>query len=287
LDGYAEELVYKSAGDDTLLSELIWDLKRLFYLGTALDFGRTNPWERWGFFAGASIKYGLPLKAGVMEDRDWLAEKGGYLTHYSRHDAYSNGLLFSDLSLGFSFPLFNTLLLKPGIRFSYMYFSWSAQDGFKQYVPDPKSGEDYQPWDSGITKIPISGTGILYSQHWFILAPALAAALKLSSRSFLDFYIAATPFIFCAATDDHLQRNLQFRDYLSWGLSLEGGAGCAFALTERFEIRLDCGIRYISGPRGETYKKITGDTEPVFYLSGEGGAGLFILSAGISAKIRL
>ncbi|MDR1108024.1 MAG: omptin family outer membrane protease, partial [Spirochaetaceae bacterium] len=175
--GHSEELVYKYAGKDTLLSELIWDLKPLVYSGAALDFGRTNPWERWGFFAGASIKYGLPLKTGVMEDRDWMAAKGGYLTHYSRHDAYSNGALLSDLSLGFSFSFFEALLLKPGIRFSYMYFSWSAQDGFTQHTSN--SGGDYPPWDSGITKSPVSGSGILYSQHWFVLAPALAAELKL------------------------------------------------------------------------------------------------------------
>jgi outer membrane protease len=289
IDGYAEELVYKYAGDDTLLSELIWDLKRLVYVGTALDFGRTNPWERRGFFAGASVKYGFPLKAGAIEDRDWADNNNDYLTHYSRHDAYSQGALLSDVSLGFSFPFFKALLLKPGIRFTYMYFSWSAQDGFTQYAKeDPPYSGNFPPWDSGITKSPVSGSGILYSQHWFILSPVLAAALKLSSRSSLDFYMAATPLIFCAATDDHLQKNLQFKDYLSWGLSLEGGAGFAFAPAERFEIRLDWGVRYLSGPRGETYKKITGSqTSSSFFLSGEGGAGLFIINTGISAKIRL
>jgi hypothetical protein len=168
-----------------------------------------------------------------------------------------------------------------------MYFSWNAQDGFTQYASKNGAG-DYEPWNSGIAKAPVSGTGLIYSQHWFIFSPVLAAALKLSSRSFLDLYMAATPLVFCAATDDHLQRSLQFRDYLSWGLSLEGGAGFAFAPVERFEIRLDWGFRYISGPRGETYQKTTGETNSSFYLSDkESGAGLFILDAGISAKIRL
>jgi outer membrane protease len=291
LYGYAEELVYEYAGDDTLYSELIWDLKPLVYAGTALDFGRTNPWKRWGFFAGVSVKYGFPLKTGAIEDRDWAANQGDYLTHYSRHDAWSQGALLLDVSMGLSFPFLNALLLKPGIRFSYLYFSWSAQDGFTQYSSG--SGGSYSPWDSGIAKKPVSGPGIIYSQHWFIFSPVLAAALKPGSRFFLDLYMAATPLIFCAATDDHLigidlRQGRQFRDYLSWGLSLEGGAGFAFAPVEKFEIRLDWGFRYISGPKGETYQKITGETTPSFFLSDkEGGAGLFILDAGISAKIRL
>jgi outer membrane protease len=293
LYGSSEELVYKYAGDDSLYSELIWDLKPLVYAGAALDFGRTNPWERWGFFAGASVKYGLPLKTGIMEDKDWLDEDEDHLTHYSRHDAWSQGALLSDVSLGVSFPVFNALLLiKPGIRFSYLYFSWNAQDGFTQYSSKNSSG-DYDPWNSGLAKTPVSGPGILYSQHWFIFAPVLAAALKLSSRFFLDFYAAATPLIFCAATDDHLvgidqRKGRQFKDYLSWGFSFEGGAGFAFAPVEKFEIRLDLGLRYISGPRGETYQRTTGVTSSYFYLSSkEGGAGLFIMDAGISAKIRL
>jgi hypothetical protein len=101
IDGYAEKLVYEYTGDDTLLSELIWDLKRLVYAGTALDFSRINP-----------------------------------------------------------------------------------------------------------------STGSI------ILSPVLTAALKLSSRSFLDFYTAATPLIFCATTDDHLigfgrKQGRQYKDYLS------------------------------------------------------------------------
>jgi hypothetical protein len=105
--------------------------------------------------------------------------------------------------------------------------------------------------------------------------------------------MAPTPLIFCAATDDHLigfdqKQGRQYKDYLSRGLSLEGGAGFAFAPAEKFEIRLDWSFRHISGPRGETYWEKTGQTSSSFSLSTNvGGAGLFIMDAGISAKIRL
>jgi outer membrane protease len=279
--GHSEELVYNS-GKDSLLSELIWDLKPLVYTGAALNFGRTNPWERWGFFAAASIKYGFPERTGDMVDRDWLKGNGS-LTRYSRHDAYSQGALLSDISLGFSFPFLEALALKTGICFSYMYFSWLAQDGFKQYADEV--GKD--AWDSGIPKKAISGPGIIYSQRWFVFSPVLALAVKLSPRFSLEFYASATPFVFCAAVDDHLGRNLRFQDYLFWGLSLEEGLGFAFAPTERFEIRLDWDFRYLSGPRGETYQKSTGEGTSSFFPAGEAGAGLYTMDAGISAKIYL
>jgi outer membrane protease len=289
LYGQSKEIVYKYGGDDdTYLSELRWDLKPLYYFGAALDFDRTDPWEKWGFFAGVSFKYGLPYKTGVMEDRDWKANSGDFLTHYSRHDAHSRDARLSDASLGLSFPFFGVLLLKTGIGFSYMYFSWSARDGFTQY--SPASGGDYLPWNSGLPKTPVSGTGIVYSQYWLIFSPVLAAELKLSSRFFLDFSVAPTPIVFCAATDDHLLTKAQYKDYPRRGLALRGGMGFAFVPKEKFEIRLDCGFRYVSDVRGESYIKETGaNSLNQFYLSSKdgGGAGFFALDMSISAKIRL
>lgn len=288
LYGHSEELVYKYAGKDTRYSELKWDLKPLFYLGAALDFGRTNPWERWGFFARGSVKYGLPLKTGIMVDRDWLDTDADYLTNYSRHDAYSLSALLSDASLGFSFPFLEVLVLKTGARFSHMYFSWAGQDGFTQYAAG--NGWNYDPWNSELPKTPFSGTGIIYSQHWFIFSPVLALGVRLGPRFSLDFYTSVTSFIFCAAVDDHPFAKVPFqaRDYLPWGLFLEEGIGFAFAPAEKIEIRLDWSFRYINGPRGETYQRATGEGDSFFFLSnGEAGAAFYALDAGISAKIRL
>ncbi|MDR1863564.1 MAG: omptin family outer membrane protease [Treponema sp.] len=289
LYGHSEEVLYNDDGDDdTYLSELKWDLKPLYYTGTALDFARTDPWERWGFFGGVSLKYGFPSKSGIMEDRDWMAESGNFLTHYSRHDSYSQGALLSDISLGLSFPFFDVLLLKTSIDFSYMYFSWLAQDGFYQYA-SKDSGGDYLPWTNDIPKKPLSGPGIIYSQNWFILSPVLAVEVKLSPRFFLDFYVAATPLTFCASIDEHLKAGFQAQDFSLWGLSLREGIGFAFVPKEKFEIRLDWGFRYISGTRGNSYIKETDDNAPNDYFQNgaDGGAGLFALDVGVSAKIRL
>jgi outer membrane protease len=220
-----------------------------------------------------------------MVDRDWADKEYDYLTHYSRHDAYSQGALLSDVSLGFSFPFPGVLALKTGIRFSYMYFSWLARDGFTQY--SEQSGGDYQPWHSGIAKAYASGPGIIYSQHWLIFSPVLTLGVKLSPRFSLEFYASATPFVFCAAVDEHLIRKLRFQDYLSWGFSLEWSVGFAFTPVERFEIRLDWGLRQISGSRGETYQKSTDTGGSFFFPAGEAGAGLYTMDTGISAKIRL
>jgi hypothetical protein len=293
LYGHSEEIVYKYSGKDDYLSELLWDLKPLFYTGFALDLAKTNPWVSWGFLAGLSIKYGLPLKTGVMEDRDWMDDDQDYLTHYSRHDSYSQGALLTDLSLGLSFPLSDTLLLKAQLKLSHMYFSWLAQDGYLQYAEYPAVGKtDYQPWTSGVPKDPASGPGIVYSQSWLILAPLVGVDIKLSPRFFLDFYAAATPLVFCFDRDDHLYfggpSGKRFQDYLFWGFSLDTGAGFAFVPVEKLEFRLDFGVRYIDGSRGDVYIKSTGVTSSDFYLSAHdgAGAGLLFLDAGFSMKIR-
>jgi outer membrane protease len=286
--GHSEEIVYKHPGKDDYLSELLWDLKPLVYAGLALDLAKTNPWERWGFFAGLSLKYGLPLKTGIMEDRDWLDDDQDYVTHYSRHDTYSQGALLADLSAGLSFPLSYTLLLKAGVKFSYMYFSWIGLDGYDQYAEAPAFGKtDYKPWHSGLTKNPVSGRVITYKQYWFILAPVLGGEIKLSPLFFLDLYAAATPLIYCVDIDDHLKTQVRYQDYLSWGFALDTGIGFAFVPAEKVEFRLDCGIRYISGSRGDVYTKSTGVPSSGFHLSPEiAGGGYAAFDAGFSAKIR-
>ena len=72
LYGQGEEIVYKTSGEDRYLSELLWDLKPLFYHQSALDFGKTRPLRGPGFWGSLSLRLGIPAGSGNMEDRDWL-----------------------------------------------------------------------------------------------------------------------------------------------------------------------------------------------------------------------
>ena len=64
LHGQAREIVYRDRSSNQYLSELLWDLKPLIYVGLAADFGPRDPFENHGFIAAASIRFGLPLRSG-------------------------------------------------------------------------------------------------------------------------------------------------------------------------------------------------------------------------------
>ena len=57
LYGHAEEIVYKYPKKAQYLSELLWDLKPLFYIGIAADLGPRNPFQNSGLIAAGSFKF--------------------------------------------------------------------------------------------------------------------------------------------------------------------------------------------------------------------------------------
>jgi outer membrane protease len=97
LIGQSEEIVYKYIDQDDKLSQLLWDLKPMAYLGSALSFSRSNPLSGFGAALDLSVKFGLPLASGFMEDRDWRNADPGQLTDFSTHEAYLGG---GDLDAG-------------------------------------------------------------------------------------------------------------------------------------------------------------------------------------------
>jgi outer membrane protease len=83
LYGHAEEIVYKFPNRDLYYSELLWDLKPLFYVGLTADYCLRDPFQQKGLIVSLSLRYGLPFKTGVLENRDWLNNRTNYFTHYS------------------------------------------------------------------------------------------------------------------------------------------------------------------------------------------------------------
>ena len=59
LYGVSEEIVYKDPNSKRLESELLWDLKPLFYAGLAADFGPTDFFAKHGFSEVSTPKISL------------------------------------------------------------------------------------------------------------------------------------------------------------------------------------------------------------------------------------
>lgn len=281
LFGHGEEIVYKYPGTEIWLSQLLWNIKPLFYYGAALDFSLKRPREKPGFFSSLSLKSGFPGKTGIMEDRDWLSSKDD-LTNYSQSDNYTSQAVLIDFLLGLSLPLKLPAYIKLFWASSWMSFQWIGRDGYVQY----SDGET--PLDDSVEKYPTYGPSIAYSQNWLLFSPGLALGIPLFSRFRADLSFQISPLIFCFARDDHLLRALEFRDYVSWGLYLEPRGDFTFSFRERFELSLHVSYRYVRGGHGESYGRSTGQGTGFFYkYTEDAGAGWYALDSGLSFKVRL
>jgi outer membrane protease len=285
LYGYGEEIVYKYPGKETHLSELLWNMKPLFYAGGALDFSRLNPMEKPGFFTSLSLKFGFPGNTGIMEDRDWNTPEDA-LSNYSRSDNYTDGALIFDYFLGLTLPLKSLALLKMYWGFSWMSFHWTGRDGYTRYAP--AIGNTYLPLDDSVPEDPLYGTSIRYSQDWLMTYPGMALSVPLPYGFGAALSFQISPLIFCVARDDHLLRNLEFRDYITGGLYLEPRGDVTFSFQNRFELSLYAAYRFVKSAHGETYGRQTGSTSNGEFssYSEDSGAAFYALDSGLSLKIR-
>ena len=285
--GQTKEIVYASPiYKSEMLSELLWDIKPVFYNGLSLDFSRERPMEKWGFFSTLSLKIGFPGKSGKMEDRDWMSVENTALTHYSIHDNNTNELFFVDLSAGFSFPFGQSLLLKPYIAMSYMRFSFTGQYGQGTYARH-LGGGTYAPIDDEPNRQSFSEWKkvINYTQSWLSAAPGIALGFYFS-RFYSELFFNISPLISCRGLDEHLTNSKIFKDYMRGGILLEPGFHFSYLIGKRLEFSLDFSWRYMGGTRGETWYGSPIGTATLV-REGEAGAGLSVLDTGLRLKIRL
>jgi outer membrane protease len=278
LYGQVEEIVYRASVGEEYLSELLWDLKPLFYFGSALNFSRINPREKWGGFGTLSMKFGIPMKTGIMEDRDWVDQHSA-ATHYSSSKASVDGAYMLDFISGASLPIRSVVIGNAYLGLSYMHFQWSANDGYYQY---PKGNGSF------------TGLTVVYSQAWLLFFLGLSASVYVIPKTVLTLSFQGTPLLRYEGHDDHYIRlgaadPGQFEDNIEGGIYLEPGGKIAFSPNDRFSLGFNVSWRYIKGnPHGTTNTRQTGsDRDGRFYLMGHSaGAGYQALDLGLTATIR-
>jgi outer membrane protease len=277
--GHTEEIVYPPSGYKAkFLSQLLWDIKPVFYYGLSLDFSRARQKEKWGFFATLSLKNGIPGKSGKIEDRDWQSKESGALTDYSVHDNFTNELFIFDASAGLSFPFSqNQFLLKTYVGMTYMRFSFTAQYGHGTYSMDEQPYDwPFAEWEKVIN----------YPQTWLTVAPGIALGYYFD-RFYAELFFNISPLVSCADVDEHLTTRPPkvFKDYMRGGIFIEPGGHFSFIAGRQLEFSLDFSWRYMSGARGATW---IGDPigTAIFEQHGEAGARLSLFNIGLCMKIR-
>jgi hypothetical protein len=289
--GIGDEIIYNTPNDNNkstnkYTSELIWDMKPLICIGLSLAFSPHQQYEKSGFRAQASVKCALPIRAGITEDKDWLADNQPYLTNYSRHTNMSDGSVFADLNAGYSWAIANCVSLNLYAALLYYHLAWKAENGYIQYA----SGN--QPWNDTVAKTDIYGPAIQYQQNWFLLTPGFDAGFRLNSVVAMKLFAEVTPFIYAKNVDNHMlaSKFIQYEDYLSWGLYFKYGGGMSWKPNKHTEISFSASIQRLAGARGYGYSlntgtyggNVTGEYARSFDKSG--GGGFLFTSFDLSAK---
>ena len=271
--GQALEIVYPLPKDtkNDLYSELIWDMKPVFYCGIQAEFGRSDPMKAAGFFSSLSFKAGIPADSGVMEDRDWLSPSNSDLTRFSSHTNKTDVFIQMDAACGVSLPT-NNNLVKLFISGSWMRFSFTGRDGYGIYNDQSHKEQDFS-----------GETVISYQQDWLLLAAGFSAGTNLYPFSFnVSFQIS--PFTYCAAIDNHLKRYTIFRDFTGLGLYIEPSFNMSFVVRQA-ELSLGLNYRNIGRTKGESY--INENNAGFNHDSHKVGAGLSMLDSRFMVSIRL
>jgi outer membrane protease len=244
--GRAVEIVYPLPGQtkNELYSELLWDMKPVFYLGAQLDFNHKVLKIDPGFFSSLSFKCGIPADSGNIEDRDWTDPRNSDLTIFSTHTNKTLALLKLDAVVGFgtSLPKFPHFYIKPFISFSWMYSSFSGRNGYgKSFLSGKEETIENQ-------KV------ITYKQQWLLVGAGLSAGTKILFPFTFEISFQISPFTHCTAIDEHIRQETVYHDYAAWGLFLEPKCSISYTV-RRYELSLALSYRHIGRTTiGNSYK---------------------------------
>ncbi|MDR1858998.1 MAG: omptin family outer membrane protease [Treponema sp.] len=285
--GHAEEIVYPAGNTRApLLSELLWDIKPVFYYGFSLGFSQVDPRERWGFFSSLALKTGIPGTSGYLEDRDWMSVENANLTHYSKHYNYTREMFLLDAGAGLSFPFKRLMLLKTCANVSFTRLSFFGMDGYGIYARRIESGI-YAPIYDDPENADFSGKKVIsYTQEWLTVALGVSFGYFFQANFLAELTFLVSPLVFCVDLDEHKERSNQYRDYLLGGLSIEPGMRLSLTASRWLDISWEFSWRHVRGTRGATYVRNPIGTG-IWAQEGEAGAGLSIINTSLALKIKL
>jgi outer membrane protease len=267
LRGQAEEIVYKKSDTDEYLSQLLWDLMPQTYVGSALSLFRADPLAGMGGAADISVKFGIPMASGAMEDRDWIGSDK--LTNFSAHDAVTQNVLLLDILGGITIPVAHAATINVMASFSYMHFSWTARDGYRKY--------EREDWE----KIAMPGDHVTYDQQWILVAPGLGVSLPVHRMLSFDFRFCISPLVFAWDEDIHITAKKTYNDYMQGGLYLEPVLEVSFSPSQYVTLSAQGSWRYITGARGDNEVTSKADTT---VSSNQVGAAYSAFDGGLFLK---
>lgn len=300
--GEAHEFVYYN---DKILSELVWDMKPMSFLGLAAKAS----WDQ-SLQLTAEISGALPLVTGSMEDSDWLnllSNGNTEKTTFSHHEAALKFAFRWSAEAGWDVPLPingpwspEQIRLTPLLGFRYMIWKWNANDGYAQHTN--KLLDVYPAWNADMPKTDIRGTPITYMQEYWMPTLGLNVVIPAGSQIQVNLGITGSFWVYCNGTDNHFKSTSNFDytgsttstvyyDLVSDGWLVEPRIETTWAFKPRWSVLFAARWTRIDGLRGNTAKQSS--TGGTIFWSREsnddgGGASLETVSfrLGVETKLR-
>lgn len=279
MGGYGKPVDFAPAGGRQI-SFLQWDIHAMILAELEVGFQYKS------FYAQVSGEAGLGSIWGKMDDYDWNSTKG-HQTHFSTHTngidwhCAVGGLVGWELS-----SVDRRLKIVPMVGWSWQRTAMTAQDGYRQYVPDQL--QETTTWTDSLEKVYFDGAVISYEHEVFQVDCILRITYNHSPR--LHFHLDGSihPIIGAFGYDTHILRDLQFLDY-----DMKGELGFGAALTVGYQVVpkqwLILKVDYIYMPVvvGQAYLKNAGQQYYYPDASSRGGASHWFVGVSLGWKFNV
>ena len=245
--GQSEEIVYQDTNSNEYISQLIWDMKPLAKIGLTLELGPDNNIMRKGVFFIVNAQFAMPNTSGIMLDRDWDPEYWdfpGQLTNRSEHTNRTRSAFLAELRSGWNFPVKSKMSFRPYLNFAYQYFSFSGQDGYREYKAENN-------WEH----IEMYGEVITFTQIFYMLSAGCSFYYPIHEKIGIEAFAQAGYVILYGDEDNHLERGLQFIDFATRGLELQGGVQAKILPFNRIGFDIGASYKNVSNVRGMVSKR--------------------------------
>lgn len=290
--GQIDEFVFytNTKYSDDKLSELNWDIKPEAYYGLKLN----GEWKK--FFAETALKFGVPMKTGIIADSDWQnivfsgQENSLYKTNYSESDNALDSDFIFGLKVGYEFQVREIFKIKPAVAFDYQNIKFKGKNGTGWYG-NGKSGGGYYAYDDvAHQKIhDFSGKEILtYNRisDYLWIGSDFSVDLPKNFSVTTGFFFA--PYVYAISYDSHLLTSVDFVDKTpGYFGAFKWNLGATYNINDRHAFSLNASYFYMRVLRGYDYTKASSADTYKKTQGYEGGAGAKYFDLTLSYRFKI
>lgn len=251
-----EILWNKNVEDAQVTSLLDWKTQAapVISIDTQFNFSKI-------FFGGLKGFYTIPFSYGTIEDFDFaniFSTGTTERTHYSKHenhlDNYYNAEIFAGVQKTFS----EKIKVEADLSIGFSYFSFTAQNGYKQYGQKTGTIEGnaiYSPWSNDIAKTPMTGDIITFESLNIFAGLGAGVSYLASEKISVKLAARLLPSIKSNAKDTHYKREYKYSLFeFPWHLAFDSSLLLEYQLNKRNALTADFNCLYASVKNGGLYQ---------------------------------